>query len=126
MIVLTKSQEKSADSERKIPIWDDAISDGKSRSQELLFAQGIRPEKEKEWRSQHGINSAMDSFPISPADLPWWGWLLCAAGCWTIAVLARFVLDDYLGDMAEVLGFLGTAAGVFCALMGIARFVNFG
>jgi hypothetical protein len=72
------------------------------------------------------LTPLMDPFPISPADLPWWGWLLCAAGCWTIAVLARFVLDDYLGEMAEVLGFLGTAAGVFCALMGIARFVNVG
>jgi hypothetical protein len=35
VIVLAKSQEKSADSERKVPIWDDALSDGKSRNQEL-------------------------------------------------------------------------------------------
>jgi len=66
----------------------------------------------------------MDSFPINPADLSGWGWLLWAAGCWTIAVVARFILHDYLGDMAEVIGFLGTGAGVFCALIGIARFVD--
>ena len=66
----------------------------------------------------------MDSFPISPVDLPWWGWLFCSAGCWTIAVVARFMLRDYLGDMAEVIGFISTAAGVFCALIGIARFIT--
>jgi hypothetical protein len=50
--------------------------------------------------------------------------MLLAAGCWTIAVIARFIVKDYLGDMAEVLGFLGTAAGVFCALIGIARLLT--
>ena len=39
-------------------------------------------------------------------------------------MIARFVLRDYLGDVAEVLGFIATAAGVFCALIGIARLIN--
>ncbi len=71
-----------------------------------------------------GIDSAMNSLPVNPSDLTGWGWLLCAAGCWSVAVIARFVLRDYLGDAAEVLGFIATAAGVFCALIGIARLIN--
>ena len=66
----------------------------------------------------------MQSLPTSPTDLSWWGWLLYAAGCWTLAGVARFTLHDYLGDLAELLAFFSIAAGVFCALIGIARFIN--
>jgi hypothetical protein len=66
----------------------------------------------------------MDSFPISPGDLLWWEWLLWAAGCWSVAAAAKFILHDFLGDLAGLLSFVSITAGVFCALIGIARLIE--
>ena len=60
----------------------------------------------------------------SPGDLLWWEWLLCALGCGGLATVARFMLSDFLGDIAGLLFFISMAAGVFCALIGIARLVE--
>ena len=66
----------------------------------------------------------MNHVPTSPFDLLWWEWLLCAAGCWSVAAAAKFILHDFLGDLAGLLVFVSTVAGVFCALIGIARLIE--
>src|ERR1039458_3339148 len=67
---------------------------------------------------------SMHSFPASPGDLLWWEWLLWAAGCWSVAGAAKFILRDFLGDLAGLLAFVSVVAGVFCALFGIVRLIR--
>jgi hypothetical protein len=68
----------------------------------------------------------MHSLPVSTSDFPWWGWLLWAVGCWTLAAISMLKLKAYLGGMREVVAFLSTAAGFYFLVMGIARFFNVG
>jgi hypothetical protein len=69
-------------------------------------------------------------FGISPADLPWWGWLLCGGGA---AIIALFVgmISSVQSDKKGGGGcFLYLVAAVFglaaagCGLVGIIRFVK--
>jgi hypothetical protein len=44
--------------------------------------------------------------------------------CGGVAAAAKFVVHDFLGDMAGLLSFLSMAVGVFFALIGIARLID--
>jgi hypothetical protein len=66
--------------------------------------------------------------PISPSDLPWWGWLLCAFAAACVASFlvkaADVTVDETaqngVGCVAMVVGLI--AAG--CALIGVIRLVK--
>jgi hypothetical protein len=60
--------------------------------------------------------------PISPSNLPWWGWLLCSLGAWIIGAVAIGMSDQkeertgcllgLIGGIAALIGFLTTAMAV--------------
>jgi len=63
---------------------------------------------------------------MSPSDLPWWGWLLCAFGAGLVALLIALFSSTrekkvYFGIvMYCVFGMFAVA----CGIMGIIRFVK--
>lgn len=61
---------------------------------------------------------------MSPSDLPWWGWLLCAAGGGIVCAVSYVVHDDGKVRISDIIGFLSGAAGALCAFIGIIRFVK--
>ena len=65
----------------------------------------------------------MDSFPISPSALPWWGWLLCAAGCWIVSTIA-YIYSERDGCLPVIIAGISGLAGAICGLIGLIRFVK--
>jgi hypothetical protein len=62
--------------------------------------------------------------PISPSDLPWWGWLACAIGgaiLMVVGVMAEDSSDEPFGSIIAIVGFL---AMLTCGAIGIIRFVK--
>jgi len=69
-------------------------------------------------------------FPISPSDLPWWGWLLCSLGTGLVAFHASALSED-----SSSKGGFGYATGIavglilglislLCGIIGIVRLVK--
>jgi hypothetical protein len=67
----------------------------------------------------------MDEF-LSPSFLPWWGWLLCAAGAWSVCITAGKILDDQNDDGIGgwVFTVLVGLAALFVTGLGVIRFVK--
>lgn len=63
--------------------------------------------------------------PISPSDLPWWGWLLSAVGAGIVSVVC-FVLHEESdgGWMVFAVGIISAIATLPLALLGLVRFVK--
>jgi hypothetical protein len=64
--------------------------------------------------------------PISPSDLPWWGWFLCAAIAASVFAVAR-ALSGGLGSRATValiIAFVSAWAGILLTGIAIVRFVK--
>jgi len=69
----------------------------------------------------------MVAFSISPSDLPWWGWFLCAIitgllcllNCWEIVNAGIEERRDWI---YHVLAVVTGIAAVVCFLLGIFRF----
>lgn len=67
-------------------------------------------------------NAAM---PFSPSDLPWWGWLLCAAGGFVGGFLAFRICENVDADNAgRGVLVLSWIAAAICAAIGVIRFVK--
>jgi hypothetical protein len=65
--------------------------------------------------------------PISPSDLPWWGWLLCSLGAWVVCVIAQTFsdADDEKGGCLAALISAGSALiGLITGAMAVILFVK--
>ena len=63
--------------------------------------------------------------PISPSDLPWWGWLLCAVGAGIVSVVCYVLHEESDGGwLTLVVGIVGVVATFVSAALGIVRFVK--
>jgi hypothetical protein len=69
---------------------------------------------------------------MSPSDLPWWGWFLCAGGA---AFVARLFFAAAWSDLlvaqsvqrsqrAYVLGCVASVAAAILGLIGLVRFIK--
>lgn len=58
-----------------------------------------------------------------PANLPWWGWLLIAAGCWFLQLIMS-IRTDGGSKGAWAIRFVFIAGMVLCALIGAIRFAK--
>ena len=58
-----------------------------------------------------------------PANMPWWGWLLMAVGCWLVQLIMSIRTDDG-SKGAWVIRFVFIAGMVLSALIGAIRFVK--
>jgi hypothetical protein len=65
-------------------------------------------------------------FPISASDLPWWGWILCAIGCWILVAGETIAADEEWlpGPLAIPAVILTGLVGVICAVIGVVRLVK--
>ena len=71
--------------------------------------------------------------PISPSDLPWWGWLLTAAVAAVVSKIGMVVANDARLDkekwarqgIAMICGFLGLWVAVSTGAIGIASLSHF-
>jgi undecaprenyl pyrophosphate phosphatase UppP len=63
-------------------------------------------------------------FPISPSELPWWGWMLCTVGTVIIGVIAVLInkVHDNLATVTLIAVSWIVAAILF--LITIIRFVK--
>jgi hypothetical protein len=67
---------------------------------------------------------------MSPADLPWWGWMLCAAGA---ALLARVSFTNAWSSLlvsqniqtSQRSYFVGVVVSIAAAILGIVGLVRF-
>ncbi len=62
--------------------------------------------------------------PFGPASLPWWGWLLCAAGG-SMATFIAWALSD--ADDNFTAGCLAVLLGIatfFVGVLGVVQFVK--
>jgi len=66
----------------------------------------------------------MSDFPISPSDLPWWGWLLGGGVAWFLALLIHGYASDDEGCLE--IGFIGIffLAGLLSIGIALIRFVK--
>ena len=70
--------------------------------------------------------------PISPSDLPWWGWFLCCVGAWIIggiAVSVSSVCAEHdesrpLSYVGYLVSFAFGAAGLLAGAISIIRLVK--
>jgi hypothetical protein len=63
--------------------------------------------------------------PISPSDLPWWGWLLCAIGAGILSGFSYVLYEESDGGwMVFVVSIVSGIATVPLAILGIVRFVK--
>jgi hypothetical protein len=68
-------------------------------------------------------------FQISPADLPWWEWLLCGVASAIIGFIVALVID-YLsknkhgGCIAVVVQIIFYVIALLCLIIGLIRFVK--
>jgi hypothetical protein len=64
--------------------------------------------------------------PISPSDLPWWGWIICAVVLGGVALFAYIYAEESLegGRHAMSLSFLAGLAASLCDLIGIVRLIK--
>jgi hypothetical protein len=63
-------------------------------------------------------------FPISPSDLPWWGWLFCAVGAGIIGVIAVLINETYDNFATVTLIVVSWIAAAILLLVAIIRFVK--
>ncbi len=69
---------------------------------------------------------------LSPSDLEWWQWLLCAAGAYLIAVVASHIREradeirvKQLSDMCRALaGFVFIVTVIVTLLCGLIGFIR--
>jgi len=62
--------------------------------------------------------------PISPSDLPWWGWLLCSLGAGVISWIAIEVSESKNGCLAALAAFVSGLIAVITGVMGVILFVK--
>jgi hypothetical protein len=61
---------------------------------------------------------------MSPSDLPFWAWLLCALGCLVIGIAFVIAGRDGNSRVVVALGLLVNLAALACAAIGIILFVK--
>lgn len=68
---------------------------------------------------------------MSPADLPWWGWMLCAIGAFVVSFFSVIYASSESntpgksgGGFAYILAVVFGLATVGTGLIGIIRFVK--
>jgi len=61
---------------------------------------------------------------MSPSDLPFWGWLLCAVAGLVIGIALVISGRDGNSRVVVILGLLVSLAGLGCAAIGIILFVK--
>ena len=60
---------------------------------------------------------------MSPAALPWWGWLLCSAGAWIVFAIAKSFDDEPKGTgcfpafISIVAGLIGLVTGALSLIL---------
>jgi hypothetical protein len=62
--------------------------------------------------------------PISPSDLPWWGWLLIAAGVWIFGMFLANWAEEKLDVPAPWIVIPFSLGAGLTAVIGIIRFVR--
>ena len=62
--------------------------------------------------------------PISPSDLEWWGWLLCALGGAIVTAIAALFSEDGDNVAAVLIAIAAGIATMICAGIGIIRFAK--
>lgn len=66
--------------------------------------------------------------PFNPGDLPWWGWLLCAAGAATAGVVVFYAADANkgkpIGYLLRLIGLVLAVAVVTTGGIGVAQFAK--
>jgi hypothetical protein len=67
---------------------------------------------------------ASSDLPISPSDLPWWGWLFCATGAGIICAVSKWIADDYDSCLAELVAIVSGLAALVLAIIGIVGFIK--
>lgn len=69
---------------------------------------------------------------MSPSDVPWWGWILCAAGA-ALAARLSFAYawnslltyrDERASGRAYVVGWVASIAAAILGLIGLVRFIK--
>ena len=66
----------------------------------------------------------MGTLPFSPSALPWWGWMLCAAGCAAVALMSNSSHNKYGGSISGALTAAGGIAAFILGFIGIYRYMN--
>jgi len=63
---------------------------------------------------------------MNPADLPWWGWLLCALGAGFVALMiaAYSSTREKTLYFSIVMYYIFGLAAVVCGIIGAIRFVK--
>jgi len=65
---------------------------------------------------------------VSPSDLPWWGWLLCAVCAALVALGAKIYYDENTEKdwrlVAMVIGFVSVVAAFLLGVIGMVRFIK--
>jgi len=61
---------------------------------------------------------------MNPSDLPWWGWLLCAAVTGLIALVAYVVSEEHDSCLAGTMSVVFGLATAFLVVIGIVRLVK--
>ena len=64
--------------------------------------------------------------PISPSDLPWWGWFLCSIGAGIICAIASALADTSKGSgfLAGLIALVSGLVGLIAGAIAIIRFVK--
>ncbi len=66
--------------------------------------------------------------PFSPSDLPWWGWLLCSIGAFSVCFLAVVFADSSQPSARRsliiVVLFGSGLAGLASGILGLVLFVK--
>ena len=61
---------------------------------------------------------------ISAAALPWWGWLLCAVGCFIVCAIAARIFDAHYSLVTIVIAILSGLAGTLLGIIGLVGLVK--
>jgi hypothetical protein len=69
--------------------------------------------------------------PISPSDLPWWGWLLWSIGAWVVTLIAGGICSvsyenkkDGAGCLALLVAIPSGLIAAGTGIMGVVLFVK--
>lgn len=63
--------------------------------------------------------------PISPGDLPWWGWLLCSAAAWmVVAIASTLSRKRRRGCYAALIAAIAVLVGLVTGLIAVFRLLK--
>ncbi len=70
------------------------------------------------------LNNGMLPASMTPADLPWWGWLLCAVGAGVLGAALTSLANKENGCLATVIRNLAFIGALILFVIGIIRFIK--